>query len=700
MLPRRNQKPGIQHPVELLERRVLFAVQAAGAVTGLTLYNAVDDVPYGPLESYPTVSHVGLNTWGFTVKAETAGPLGSIRWAFDGNGNHSTENYAPYSVAGDINGSDMQPFPLTPGTHTIKATAYSGKGATGTVLNSITRTFTVVDTPHGPAAVNGPLTALVLYNAGNDVPYGPLENYPTVSHAGLNTAAFTVKAETAAPVGSIRWGYDGNEDFSTENYAPYSIAGDINGSDMRPFPMSPGTHTVKAVAYAGKNGTGTMLGSITRTFTVADTPSGPAGGGGPVVSFSDTSADAKEAGLDKGTFVISRTGSTAAPLDVGYNVSGSASNALDYQQLSGTITIPAGRSSVNLVITPKDDSLVEGTENVVLTINPGNGYTVGSTATATCPILDNDSSTSPGLGTLTFRQVAPNPLSRAEAIGTAVNGKLYVMGGFNGEVAPGAYDAIRRVDVYDPAANSWRRLRDMPFTEITHAGTAVDGKYIWFVGNYRGDHPGPGNRAVYRYDTSNDTWATMPSLPVDRGAGAAAIIGRTLHFVGGLGADRGADKTDHFVLNLDNISTGWTRKASLPVGRNHLSAAAVGGKLYAIGGQTDEEENQSPKSSVYAYNPAIDRWTQVASLPAARSHTTQATFGHNGRIIVIGGQNGFGVTQTSVLAYDPATNKWSQIGSLPFGRSTMVAGIVNGKIYASTGNGPSETSQTLVGTFG
>lgn len=548
----------------------------------------------------------------------------------------------------------------------------------------------------------GTLTGLTLYNAVDDVPIGPLENYAWLSHVEQNTWGFTVKAETGGPIGSVVWGFDGNSNQSTENFAPYSIAGDVNGSDMQPFPMSVGSHTIKATAFSGRDGTGTLLGTLSHSFNVIDTPTG--GGSAPVhtgavVTFSDSSADAKEAGLDKGTFVISRTGSTAASLTVSYAVGGNATNGVDYNTLSGTITIPAGSSSVNLVIVPKDDTLVEGTENVVLTINSGTGYSVGSANTATCPILDNDTGTSPGLGNVTFSQVAPNPLARAEAMGATVNGKLYVMGGFNGEVAPGEYDAIRRVDVYDPATNSWRRLRDMPFVSITHAGRAVDGQYIWFVGNYRGDHPGPGDRAVYRYDTSNDTWTTMPSLPVDRGAGASAIIGRNLHFVGGLGADRGGDKTDHFVLNLDNISAGWVRKASLPAGRNHLSAAAVGGKFYAIGGQTDEEENQSPKSTVYSYDPASDRWTQVASLPSARSHTTQATFAHNGRIIVIGGQNGFGVTQTSVFAYDPSANRWSQIGTLPFGRSTMVAGIINGKIYASTGNGPSETSQTIVGTF-
>ena len=416
---------------------------------------------------------------------------------------------------------------------------------------------------------------------------------------------------------------------------------------------------------------------------------------GTVVYFSDTQADAKEAGLDKATWVVSRTGSTSQSLTVKYTIGGTATNGVDYQSLSGSIIIAAGRTSANLVVVPKDDTAVEGTETVNVTLAGGTGYSVGSPSAVSAPLLDNDSNNS--LGTLSFRSIASNPMARAEALGGAVNGKLYVLGGLH--TVNGKIVAIKRCDVYDPATNTWRRLRDMPFTPITHAGTAIDGKYIWFVGNYLGNHPGPGNKAVYRYDTSTDSWKRGPDLPLDRGAGAAAIAGRKLHYFGGLGADRGADQSDHFVLNLDNIGAGWQRKASLPSGRNHVSGAAVNGKVYVIGGQTDEEDNQTALKSVYRYDATTNKWTQVASLPTVRSHTTEATFTYKGRIIVVGGEVAAGTPRREVFAYDPATNKWSQIGLLPSARSTMVAGIINGKLYASTGNSPSATSTSWVGTF-
>ena len=102
-----------------------------------------------------------------------------------------------------------------------------------------------------------------------------------------------------------------------------------------------------------------------------------------------TDATASEPGSDSGTFKITRTGSTTSSLTVKYSIAGGATNGVDYNTLSGSVVIPAGSSSVSLTVTPKDDTLVEGTESVVLTILSTADYTVG-TASATVNIADND----------------------------------------------------------------------------------------------------------------------------------------------------------------------------------------------------------------------------------------------------------------------------------------------------------------------
>ena len=87
-----------------------------------------------------------------------------------------------------------------------------------------------------------------------------------------------------------------------------------------------------------------------------------------------------ESATTAGKFYLSRTGSTTAALIVNYTVGGTASNGVDYQTLSGAVTIPAGAPGVDLPVTPTQDTLAEGTETVVLTLAAG-GYSRGAPAT-------------------------------------------------------------------------------------------------------------------------------------------------------------------------------------------------------------------------------------------------------------------------------------------------------------------------------
>jgi N-acetylneuraminic acid mutarotase len=163
---------------------------------------------------------------------------------------------------------------------------------------------------------------------------------------------------------------------------------------------------------------------------------------------------------------------------------------------------------------------------------------------------------------------------------------------------------------------------------------------------------------------------------------------------------RTSDEGEHWMLNLDNQSAGWTQRASLLNARNHTAAAAVGGFVYCVGGQHNQEEAEDPQSQVDRYDPTTDTWTQVASLPAPRSHLTGGTFTMNGRIIVVGGGAGFGNPQRTVFSYDPASNKWITLGLLPAARSTVVAGVIGpNQFVSSTGNGPSTTTTTWIGTL-
>ena len=292
---------------------------------------------------------------------------------------------------------------------------------------------------------------------------------------------------------------------------------------------------------------------------------------------------------------------------------------------------------------------------------------------------------------------APSPIERSEAVGAAVGGKLYVLGGIDGPGSNYAYPITARSDVYDPATNTWTRVADMP-EPFTHANATVVGTTIWFVGSYVGDSPGPGTTHVWKYDTVTDAWSRGPDLPEPRGSGASALVGRTLHYFGGGDATR-KDRTDHWSLNLDDPAGTWVRRASLPLSRNHMSGVALGGKIYAIGGQVGDKDGARDVANVDVYDPATDTWTAAAKLPGPRSHTNACTFVYRDKIYVVGGESGHQSLESEILSYDPATNAWSTVGMLPGPRSTAVAGIIGDQLVVATGNAPGKTDNVWLGAI-
>ena len=116
----------------------------------------------------------------------------------------------------------------------------------------------------------------------------------------------------------------------------------------------------------------------------------------PLVTIAATDANAAEAATDAGTFRITRTGATANALTVNYTLATGAGQAIsaDYTPaLTGSVAIAAGQASADIVITPVNDLLIEGSETVTINLTDTANYDLGATAIATVTIADNDFST-------------------------------------------------------------------------------------------------------------------------------------------------------------------------------------------------------------------------------------------------------------------------------------------------------------------
>jgi Calx-beta domain len=204
-------------------------------------------------------------------------------------------------------------------------------------------------------------------------------------------------------------------------------------------------------------------------------------------------------------FTIDRTDERGSngTLTVSYQVSGTASNGVDYQFLSGTLTIPAGASSADLDIVPLEDDLPEGVETVTVTLLPTNGYEVDTNndASATTTITDSSTTVSilsgnnvvePGPDTNSPGQTGSFTVSRDDTrniftnltvyysiFSTASNGVDY--GPLSGQIsfAPGDTST----NIYVPPLTNNQLVGDAPLTLTLIFDPAHPGDYLLNTNN-------------------------------------------------------------------------------------------------------------------------------------------------------------------------------------------------------------------------
>ena len=120
----------------------------------------------------------------------------------------------------------------------------------------------------------------------------------------------------------------------------------------------------------------------------------------------------------------------------------------------------------------------------------------------------------------------------------------------------------------------------------------------------------------------------------------------------------------------------------MPTGREHHAAAALGGWLYVAGGRLPSNTDAFER-----YDPATNTWTELPSLPTARSGIAAAVL--DGRIHVFGGE-GNQFSSTGVFeqneSYDPITNSWRTELPMAIPRHGIGAATIDGRIHIPAGS--------------
>lgn len=178
-----------------------------------------------------------------------------------------------------------------------------------------------------------------------------------------------------------------------------------------------------------------------------------------------------------------------------------------------------------------------------------------------------------------------------------------------------AYDDVYAQGASTPSriSSHWTNGSPLPSPRSEVAGAALNGK-IYIIGGF--GRSGQSTTTVEVYDAVADKWTTASPLPQPLDHTAAASFNGKLYVVGGGYLNANALSNKLFVY--DPITNKWTEGANLPAARGALTANFIDGILYAVGGV----DVSGTSNNNLAYNPRTNTWTEKASMPTAREHLT------------------------------------------------------------------------------
>ncbi len=234
----------------------------------------------------------------------------------------------------------------------------------------------------------------------------------------------------------------------------------------------------------------------------------------------------------------------------------------------------------------------------------------------------------------------PDPVRFGFAV-AAVGDRIYVFGGFDAESG----EPLNDVDELTPSTGIWREMEDMP-TPRGFAGAFTDAATgrVYVIGGSPKDSGNDPLATVERFDPDGAVlgeWeAAIDAMPTSRTDPQAVVAGpRVYVFVSRTFGEDSTKKVDIFTIADET----WVEAEKYEIKVNRLAAAAVGDRVFGIGGIGGGES----KRRVFVHDLAGDIWDERDRLDKAR-HALFAA-GVLGDIFAIGG------FRTEEIDEDPRT---------------------------------------------
>ncbi len=256
--------------------------------------------------------------------------------------------------------------------------------------------------------------------------------------------------------------------------------------------------------------------------------------------------------------------------------------------------------------------------------------------------------------------LAPVPAARQEISTAVLDGKIYVIAGFNSSAGN-----TNNVYVYDPESNTWTNAAVLPIATNHNAAAVAAGKLYAFGGT---------SNRTFVYNPQSNMWSDVAPMRFQHGnTPAVGVINDKIYVAGGNGPGMNQIELEVY----DPAANTWTPLASMSVPRNHTAGGVINGKFYVAGGRPGD----AAASALEVYDPATNVWTRLRDMPTGRSGIGAAVV--NGELYVFGGEIPRQFSEVEV--YNPLNNTWTQLAPMQTPKHGIFAAVIDNKIYIPAG---------------
>ena len=229
-----------------------------------------------------------------------------------------------------------------------------------------------------------------------------------------------------------------------------------------------------------------------------------------------------------------------------------------------------------------------------------------------------------------------------------IDGKLYVLGGAD------LISSMATMDMFDPETGEWTSKRPMSTDRACAACTAIDDK-IYVMGGLQavaGNTDYTGLNTVEVYDTKNDTWTNLKDMPRKRWGHTAVSYNGRIYVFGGTATQ--AFILQNFVDIYDPQTNTWTTAETyMPTKRYCLTSCILDSNIYVIGGWAHSAVGPL-YDKVEVFNPLTEEWRTETPVPVKRAMLASIVI--DGKIYVYGGARtthpNIGTSDIYELSYD------------------------------------------------